>query len=372
MLEIVLYSIGSTWTTQLIRDLQVGEEDLTVFIAAGRAISTLLGWKKLDDWRNLTYMFDIDSKALCRHITVHSWLTPERLYVPLPGIDLTHEEVELTDIAVLQEKFAKASEYNILEHGLQSKHLDVPPNIYSNAKFALISLQDYEPLVYFNEPQYCGSFIKPRETWSFYTVPQLPDDEALQRLEGIVVTGAKYAAYELEIPWMTPFLEFTARVVHQYPNIRMLGICLGCQTAAAALGGEAIKDPKIPFIYKYETIELTEAAKVELPELPDQLYNAEVHGDCVSQLPPGAQLYAYSDTCGVELWGIPGKLLASQFHPEFSKYFLEKYMDAQVLKKKLITPEEAEASLASHSRPNTSEEVLTAMTNWLHHSRTSN
>jgi GMP synthase-like glutamine amidotransferase len=366
MIKVVLYDCSSTWTTQVINDVQIKDSDMTVYVAASRAISVAFGWKQAEDWDKVRFLYDAQSKALSRHVTVHSWLTEAVIFVPVPGIQLTHEAIEIADEQVLRERFTKAAEFNILQAGLNSQHLEVPSMIYKDAKYGLISLQDYEPLIYFNEALYCGYFTKPRDSWAFYNIPQLPNDEALEQLEGLVITGAKYSAYDMQVPWMATFHALIKRIVEHYPRIKIIGICLGCQVAASALGGATIKDPKIPFIHKLESIETTDAVASELPDLPKHLRQAEVHEDCVSVLPPGASLYASSESCGVELWGIPGRLLASQFHPEFSNYLNLNFYTDRLISKGSISAEQGEVAKESFLTPSTSTIVLDVMRNWLH------
>jgi GMP synthase-like glutamine amidotransferase len=365
--SVVLYECTFPhWVTQVIKDVQVNEADMTVFVAASRAISLAFRWRNHEDWTQLQFLYDTQCKALCRHVAVHSWLTDSVIFVPLPGVALIHEPFEIVDEAVLQSKYKMASQHNIFQAGLASLHLEVPPMIYKEAKYGLIMLQDYEPLVYFNEAHYCGYFLQPREHWAFYNIPNLPDTEALEQLEGLVITGGKYAAYDMEVPWMQSLHNFLRTVFQQYPRIKVLGICLGCQVTAAALGGVAIKDPKISFIHKLESIDTTEAARSELPDLPRTLWQAEVHQDCVSVLPPEASLYASSETCKVEMWGIPGRLLASQFHPEFSNYFILNHVTDKLLRTHQLSQEEAEAAKGTFTRPSTSVEVVAVMQRWLH------
>lgn len=366
MVDVVLFDFDATLKTQVIRGVQIKESDMNVFIATGRAISVAFGWRQPEDWEGMQFINDVQSKALCRHITIHSWLTDDVIYVPVPGLQLTHETYEIVDEAVLRNRHSKASEFNILQAGLESSHLELPPHIYTDAKYCLISLQDYEPLIYFNESHYCGYFGKPRDTWSFYNIPQLPNDEVLAQLEGIVITGAKYAAYDLEVPWMGNFLKLLEKVVHNFPRIKVLGICLGCQASAVALGGAVIKDPNISFIHKLESITTTDAARAELPNLPQELWQAEVHQDFVKELPPGGTLYASSESCGVEMWGIPGRLVASQFHPEFSNYFINNLMSPRLELSKTITAEYAATARETFTRPSTSPVVIKAMSDWLH------
>jgi GMP synthase-like glutamine amidotransferase len=366
MYKVVLYDFSSTWTTQVINDVQVKDSDMTVYVAASRAISVALGWKQAEDWDKLRFLYDAQSKALSRHVTVHSWLTETVVFVPVPGVQLTHEAFEIVDEEILRERLTKAVEFNILQAGLNSQHLEVPSMIYKDTKYGLIALQDYEPLIFFNEAHYCGYFTKPRESWAFYNIPQLPTDEALAQLEGLVITGARYAAYDMKVPWMATFHSLLRRVICQFPRLKVLCICLGCQVSAAALGGQAIKDPKFSFIHKLESIETTDAVASELPDLPKQLWQAEVHQDCVSVLPPGASLYASSETCGVEMWGIPGRLLASQFHPEFSNYFILNHVTDKLLRSHCLSPEEAEQSRGTFTRPSTSPQVISVMRRWLH------
>ena len=90
------------------------------------------------------------------------------------------------------------------------------------------------------------------------------------------------------------------------------------------------------------------------------------HGDCVSVLPPGAELLASSRSCAHEVWSLRGTFLAVQSHPEFalSCCVLDKIMPAVVARGSL-TPEQAAVSLASFQLPRHHGRLLVLIARWL-------
>lgn len=82
-----------------------------------------------------------------------------------------------------------------------------------------------------------------KEKWAFYkaTMNELPQEEDLQNLKGIVFPGSKYSVYDETIPWIEPLKAFVRKVYIDYPHIKLLGVCFGHQLIAESLGGTVQK-----------------------------------------------------------------------------------------------------------------------------------
>ena len=94
----------------------------------------------------------------------------------------------------------------------------------------------------------------------------------------------------------------------------LLGICLGHQLIAHALGGKVVKGKSAE--YGISKIEVDEPGAL-LSGLP-KTFNAWVsHFDEVAKMPPGFVRLAHSDTCPVEaMENRKKKIYSVQFHPE--------------------------------------------------------
>ncbi len=111
-----------------------------------------------------------------------------------------------------------------------------------------------------------------------------------------------------------PFLEQEVRLIHgRLPaNLPVLGLCLGAQLIARALGAEVSSMPAKEIGFK--PLALTEEARNGLLSVFDGQPVLHWHGDTFD-LPDGATLLASTDMCPHQAFSF-GNALALQFHPE--------------------------------------------------------
>ena len=182
------------------------------------------------------------------------------------------------------------------------------------------------------EALYCGILREKGERWLNYAASehQLPTDDELKKLKGIVISGAGHAAYD-DSPFHGKLAEVLQKAYKDHPQLKLLGICFGCQFLAHCLGGRAAKMEglPVPFMTDLSYVSLTKEMKekkyylrtleqLELPEV-DRFVVVESHGDHVAKLPETAQILGHSETTNVEMWGLDEKILSAQFHPEFNE-----------------------------------------------------
>lgn len=132
----------------------------------------------------------------------------------------------------------------------------------------------------------------------------------VDELSAVVLLGGEMAAYDLdEFPFLADALQLIRDCVAADKPV--LGICLGSQLIAAALGGRVFKADR-PEVGVIE-IELTDAGRHHPVLGPLKSPVLAVHQDTF-ELPPGSVLLAESDRFphAFEL----GSALALQFHPE--------------------------------------------------------
>ena len=137
----------------------------------------------------------------------------------------------------------------------------------------------------------------------------------------LAVLGAPVAAYD---DGLYPFLKaerdfLAARLQAEKPT---LGICLGAQLMARALGARVYPGPAKEIGWK--PVSLTPAGATSLAPL-EGLPVLHWHGDTFD-LPEGAILLAGTDVCPNQAFAIGRHGLAFQFHPEAQEAGFERWL----------------------------------------------
>ncbi|XP_071697023.1 gamma-glutamyl peptidase 3-like [Rutidosis leptorrhynchoides] len=168
------------------------------------------------------------------------------------------------------------------------------------------------------------------EMWDMYRVVdgEFPDKNELQNYDGFVVSGSPYDAYG-DDEWVLE-LCFLLQIIDSMQK-KVLGICFGHQVLCRALGGKVGKSHSgwdiglrnvkiIKDNFPFNFLE-------DLPEIPPVLSIIECHQDEVWEVPMGANVLAFSDKTGVEVFTVGDHILGIQGHPEYSKDILNNLID---------------------------------------------
>lgn len=311
--------------------------DLTPMQGACRLLCSWLGVlrQSRDDWDNFKQLPDIAYQELSYHVAVFSVLAAETTYfIPVPDLDSTVDFTPyLCASELLIDRFRRAMSAGFFYGALRGEATEPGVGEFvPHPDYAVFHFNNYAPFKGYGEAWFGGLFMRPGETWAHYMIPdnQFPSEETLQGLKGIVMTGGRYAAYDMSQPWLERTKVLLKRCVEEFPALRIAGVCLGAQLFAAALGGKVEPSPKHGRIYKIETIvskkEFQEFFPTALP-----LYNVpENHSDEITCLPAGAVLLGTSESCDVEIYLLPEKAFMTQSHPnyvgDFQKNFHAKRM----------------------------------------------
>lgn len=130
----------------------------------------------------------------------------------------------------------------------------------------------------------------------------------------LIILGGSMGAYEEERhPWLVAEKTFIRQAIER--NSFVLGICLGIQLMAEALGGKAYRHAQKEI--GWWPVQLAETAGNEplLRGLPDVFPIFQWHGDTFD-LPPGAIPLAGSAACANQAFRYGERALGIQFHPE--------------------------------------------------------
>ncbi len=136
--------------------------------------------------------------------------------------------------------------------------------------------------------------------------------------DGLVVLGGAMGAHDDAMhPWLPPTKALIARTVEA--GTCFLGICLGHQLAAVALGGEVIVNP-LGSATGLTPVGLTAAGRGDelTGVIADRAPSVQWNDDIVSRLPDGAVELATAPDGSVQAARFGPRAWGVQFHPEAS------------------------------------------------------
>jgi GMP synthase (glutamine-hydrolysing) len=147
----------------------------------------------------------------------------------------------------------------------------------------------------------------------------------LNAFDLLVVMGGEMNIYQYrDWPWLKPEREFIESALAN--GKRAIGICLGAQLIADALGARVVQNPQHEL--GWLPIAWTSEARAVFPGLPATGSVLHWHGDTFA-LPPGATRLAASAGCPEQGFLIKDKCLALQFHMEVDPELVEEYVAGQ-------------------------------------------
>ncbi|KAJ9174985.1 hypothetical protein P3X46_013574 [Hevea brasiliensis] len=205
-------------------------------------------------------------------------------------------------------------------------------------KFAVLLCAEDSEYVKKKYGGYFGVFVRmlgeEGETWDVYRVAcgEFPDDDEIKAFDGFVITGSCNDAHGNDV-WIRKLLNLLNKLDSMKKKI--LGICFGHQILARSLGGKIGRavagwDIGITAIHFSSTKRLFSSVKV-----PASLSVIECHRDEVRELPPEAEVIAWSDKTGIEMFRYEDHIMGIQGHPEYNKDILSHLVD-RLLHRNLI------------------------------------
>lgn len=152
---------------------------------------------------------------------------------------------------------------------------------------------------------------------------------ALDEFDFLVVLGGPMAADDDENnPWLASERELVRQAAAEGKPV--LGICLGAQVLAAALGGR-VKRCEYPEIGWFPVRRTeTSSADAVFAAFPEVLVVGQWHGDTFD-LPEGLQPAMTSDACANQAFSAyGGRVVGVQFHLEWDRDALETLVDEAI------------------------------------------
>ena len=141
---------------------------------------------------------------------------------------------------------------------------------------------------------------------------EIPGD--LDEVDGVVTTGGPQSVND-DHPWLESEIRFL-QAAHEV-DLPIVGICLGNQVLAKALGGE-VGELTAGIELGWHEVSLTDAGRDDILHagLGWKSMQFHWHSQQVIKPPPGARVLAESKRCPVQSWALGLRTYAFQYHPE--------------------------------------------------------
>jgi len=170
-------------------------------------------------------------------------------------------------------------------------------------------------------------------------LPERPGDYA-----GVVVFGGPMSAYDDYLSFIRAELDWLPRVVDA--GVPFLGICLGAQLLARALGARVAPHAEGMHEIGYYPLRPTDAGNGHFPA-PMRVYHW--HGDGF-ELPEGGVLLAEGDIFPNQAFQYGDSAFAIQFHPEMQEPILRRWMSGAAHKLAYPGAQQPAEQRAGHAR----------------------
>lgn len=148
---------------------------------------------------------------------------------------------------------------------------------------------------------------------------ELPD--TLEHHSGAIIFGGPMGVSDTaEFPFLQDELDWLPRAAEQ--GVPLLGVCLGAQLIAKALGGDSVRHPHGAVEIGYYPLFATEQG---LEHFPAEMHAFQWHGDAIIA-PPGAELLASGDSFAVQAYRVDRHITGIQFHPEVTRAMWQRWV----------------------------------------------
>lgn len=129
----------------------------------------------------------------------------------------------------------------------------------------------------------------------------------------VVMGGPMSANDDAQLAWLPAEMQLIAEALQSEKAV--LGVCLGAQLLAQALGSRVYRNPEREIGWLPVRLTRGAAASRLFSGLPAEMMVLHWHGDTFD-LPPGAVHLAESDSCRNQAFELAGRALGLQFHLE--------------------------------------------------------
>lgn len=173
-------------------------------------------------------------------------------------------------------------------------------------------------------PGYLGTFFDKNDTpYEVVCIDEGIDvPVSLDDVSGLVFMGGSMSVND-SLSWIEKEMELIRQAVTK--GVPVMGVCLGGQLMAKALGGEVTRGPSLET--GWHAVEVVEAETDSdwVSDLPSTFTAFHWHGDTFS-IPEGASLILGSQCCDHQAF-VLGDHLAMQFHLEMMEDMVKEWSD---------------------------------------------
>lgn len=165
-------------------------------------------------------------------------------------------------------------------------------------------------------------------------------------VDGVIALGG-HMNVEDGLSWMAPEMAFLAEAHKR--KLPLVGICLGAQLIAKALGGEVGTMEGGPewglLDVKQHPTANTETIMAGVPWTHRQFH---AHGQEVKTLPPGAAVLQYSARCKVQSYRVGMRTFGFQYHPEVEWGMMDEFVRCEQCARSWGAPAEVMKEAQQH------------------------
>jgi GMP synthase-like glutamine amidotransferase len=173
-----------------------------------------------------------------------------------------------------------------------------------------------------------------------YKGEKMPEQD---EFDWLIVMGGPMNIYEEEqYPWLRPEKQFLRKTIAQGKVV--IGLCLGGQLIADAIGGRVSKNPHAEMGWLPVTLSEQARKNPLFSFFPPEPKVFQWHGDTFSALPEEAECIAQSEACGHQAFIYNNRVFGFQFHlentPQIIQSLIENCKEEMIPGPYVQTPEE--------------------------------
>ncbi|CAN0920734.1 Gamma-glutamyl peptidase 5 [Linum grandiflorum] len=175
---------------------------------------------------------------------------------------------------------------------------------------------------------FVGMLAEEGDSWQLFRVVagEFPDDDELDGFDGFVITGSCNDAHSND-EWICRLLKLLVKL--NSLKKKLLGICFGHQILGRAIGGKTGRN-KAGWDIGIRSLHLSSSTSnlFTALQLPAALSIIECHRDeQVRELPAEAEVMAWSEKTGIEMFRYGKHMMGIQGHPEYNQDILFHLID---------------------------------------------